>query len=116
MMADELKVNKGTIRQIPHEDLRKKNICEKFPHRRMDEQRQRKIASCQDFVQTCQDNPSFLHCIFLFPKAKTVLKGKGFQDVEDFKKNVTAELTAILWRPLSTALKNVLNDSTNIFM
>jgi hypothetical protein len=61
----------------------------------MDEQKQRRLSSCQDFVQTCQDNPSFLDCIFLFPKAKTALKGKGFQDVEDIKENVTAELKAV---------------------
>jgi hypothetical protein len=27
---------------------------------------------------------------------KTAFKGKGFQDVEDIKKNVTAELNAVL--------------------
>jgi hypothetical protein len=32
---------------------------------------------------------------FLFPTVKTALKGKRFQDVEDIKKNVTAELTAV---------------------
>jgi histone-lysine N-methyltransferase SETMAR len=34
-------------------------------------------------------------CFFLFPTMKTVLKGKMFQDVEDIKKNVTAELNAV---------------------
>jgi hypothetical protein len=33
---------------------------------------------------------------FLFPTAKTALKGKRFQDVEDIKKNVTAELNAVI--------------------
>jgi hypothetical protein len=33
-------------------------------------------------------------------KVKTALKGKRFQDVEDIKKNVTAETKAVLWRPL----------------
>jgi hypothetical protein len=28
----------------------------------------------QDFIQTFQDNPNFLHCIFLFSKVKTALK------------------------------------------
>jgi hypothetical protein len=32
---------------------------------------------------------------FLFPTVKTALKGKRFQDVEDIKKNVTAELNAV---------------------
>jgi hypothetical protein len=34
--------------------------------------------------------------LFLFPTVKTALKGKRFQDVEDIKKNVTAELNAVL--------------------
>jgi hypothetical protein len=33
---------------------------------------------------------------FLFPTVKTALKGKMFQDVEDIKENVTAELNAVL--------------------
>jgi hypothetical protein len=32
---------------------------------------------------------------FLFPTVKTALKGKTFQDVEDIKKDVTAELNAV---------------------
>jgi hypothetical protein len=32
---------------------------------------------------------------FLFPTAKTALKGKRFQDVEDIKKNVKAERNAV---------------------
>jgi histone-lysine N-methyltransferase SETMAR len=31
----------------------------------------------------------------LFPTVKTALKGKRFEDVEDIKKNVTAEMNAI---------------------
>ena len=31
---------------------------------------------------------------FLFDKMKTALKGKSFQDIEDMKKNITAELNA----------------------
>jgi hypothetical protein len=34
--------------------------------------------------------------IFLFPTVKTTSKGKTFQDVADIKKNVTAELNAVL--------------------
>jgi histone-lysine N-methyltransferase SETMAR len=34
--------------------------------------------------------------LFFFPTVKTALKGKRFQDVEDIKKNVTAELNAVL--------------------
>jgi hypothetical protein len=64
MMADELNINEETIHQILHEDLWKKMICTKFvPYIPTDEQKQRRLASCQDFIKTCQDNPSFLDCI-----------------------------------------------------
>jgi hypothetical protein len=33
--------------------------------------------------------------LFLFPTVKTAIKVKRFQDVEDIKKNVTAELNAV---------------------
>jgi hypothetical protein len=116
MMADELSIDMEMIRRILHEDLLKRKICAKFvPHRLTEEQKQRRLTSCQGFVQTCQDNASFLYCIFIFPKVKTALKGKRFQDVEDIKKNVTAELKAVLfWRPLLTVFKNILNDSKHL--
>jgi histone-lysine N-methyltransferase SETMAR len=64
MMSDGLYINNKTIRLILHEDLRKRKICAKFvPHSLSDEQKQRRLTSCQDFIQTCQDNPSFLDCI-----------------------------------------------------
>jgi hypothetical protein len=46
---------------------------------------------------------------------ETGLKGKRLWNVEDVKKNVTAELNAVLWRPLSTVFKNSLNDPTHVF-
>jgi histone-lysine N-methyltransferase SETMAR len=33
--------------------------------------------------------------LFLFPTVKTALKGNRFQDVEDIKKKVTAELNSV---------------------
>jgi hypothetical protein len=66
MMSDELDINKELIRQTHHEDLRKRKICTKFvPHSLTDEEKQRRLTSCQDFIQTCQDNPSFLDCIVI---------------------------------------------------
>jgi histone-lysine N-methyltransferase SETMAR len=65
MMADEPNINKKRIHQILREDLRKREICAKFvPHRLTDEQKEWRLTSCQDFIQTRQDNPSFLDCIF----------------------------------------------------
>jgi hypothetical protein len=64
MMSDELNINKDTIYQILHEDLRARKICTKFvPHSLTNEQKQWRITSSQDFIQTCQDHPSFLDCI-----------------------------------------------------
>jgi hypothetical protein len=58
-----IKLDKKAIRQILHEDLRKRKTYAKFvPHRLTDERKQRRLASCQDCIQTCQDNPSFLDC------------------------------------------------------
>jgi hypothetical protein len=48
--------------------------------------------------------------VFLFPTVKTALKGKRFQDVEDIKKDVTAQTNGSF-----AVLKNPLNDGTNVF-
>jgi hypothetical protein len=62
MMSDELNINKKTIRQILQEDLWKRSA--KFvQHSLRDEQQQRRLILGQDFIYTCQDNPSFLDCI-----------------------------------------------------
>jgi hypothetical protein len=58
-----------TIHQILYEDLWKRKICTKFaPHRLTNEQKQHRLASCQSFIHTHQDNHCFLYCILLFPK------------------------------------------------
>jgi hypothetical protein len=44
---------------------------------------------------------------------KTAFKGKRFQDVEDIKKNVTAELNVIPLEAFAVLKKNV-NNSTNV--
>jgi histone-lysine N-methyltransferase SETMAR len=63
-MSDELNINKETIRKILHVDLRKRKIRTKFvPYSLTDEQKQLRQTSCQDLLQTCQDNRSFLDCI-----------------------------------------------------
>jgi hypothetical protein len=76
MVADELNINKKTIHQILHEDLRKMKMCAKFVSHRLtdeqkkrrltDEQKQRRLTSCQDSVQICQDNLNFLIALFFF--------------------------------------------------
>jgi hypothetical protein len=102
---DELSIDKNMIRQILHEDLRKRKICSKFvPHRPTDERKQRRETQIKlEFFQPCQDNPSFLDCIFIFCKMKTPLKGKRFQNVEDINKNVTAELKPVQFKAFADA-------------
>jgi hypothetical protein len=115
VVADEYNTNKETIRQILHEDLRKRRICRKFvPHRLTDEQKKRRLTSCQNFMQICQDSPRFICCIFLFPKVKTALKGKRFQDVEGIKIYLRVKLNAVSLEAFAVS-KNVLNDSKNLF-
>jgi histone-lysine N-methyltransferase SETMAR len=40
-------------------------------------------------------SPDLAPADFFFPMTKTTFKGKRFQDVEDIKKNVTAELNTV---------------------
>jgi transposase len=51
---------------------------------------------------------------FLFPTVKSALKGNRFQDVEDIKKNVAAELNAVPLEALLTVFKSFLDDATNV--
>jgi histone-lysine N-methyltransferase SETMAR len=52
---------------------------------------------------------------FLFPMVKTALKGKGFQDVEDIKKNMMAKLNAVPLEAFADCFKKLLNATTNVF-
>jgi transposase len=106
MMANGSNISKEMTRQILREDVRKK-MCAKFvPHR---------LTSCQGFIQTCQDSPNILACIFLFPKVRTALKGEGFQDAEDIKTNVTVEMNAVPFEAFADCFQKILNDSKIIF-
>jgi hypothetical protein len=59
-----------------------------------------------------QENPKFLCCIFLFPKAKTALRGKRFQNAEE-KRDGRTECVSL--QALLAVFKTFLRDSTNIF-
>jgi hypothetical protein len=95
MMSDELNINKEAIHQSSMEIYGRGSCAQNSSHTDSRASRSSGDASCQGFIQTCQGNPSFLHCIFLSAKVETALKGKKFQDVEDIKKNVSAELNAL---------------------
>jgi hypothetical protein len=59
MMSDGLNTNKEDDSSNPPRRLTERKICTKFvPH----EQKQRRLTSCQDFIQTNQDDPNFLDC------------------------------------------------------
>jgi hypothetical protein len=86
IMANELNISKETIRQILYEGLRNREDFAKFvPYRLTDGQKQRRLTSGQGLIHTCQDSPNFIDCILSFSKAKTVLKGTGFQNAENIK-------------------------------
>jgi hypothetical protein len=51
----------------------------------------------------------------LFPTVKTALKGKKFQDAEDIKKNVTAELNAVPLESSADSFKKRFKICKNIF-
>jgi hypothetical protein len=87
MTANELNINKEMIRQSSTKIYRRGRL--------MGGQKQWRLSSCQGFIQTCQDNPSFRYCIFLFPNVKNALKGNGFQNVDDIKKNSMADLNTV---------------------
>jgi hypothetical protein len=106
MMPDELNTNKETIRQILHEDLRRGKICAKsVPHRLADEQKQRRLASRQGFIQACQDNTSFLDCIFSFLRWKLPSKERDFKMLKMLRE---------IWH-LRSVFKIFLNDAINVF-
>jgi hypothetical protein len=46
---------------------------------------------------------------------KTALKGKRFQDVEDIKKNVKAELNAISLKAFADCFQKLFEHAANVF-
>jgi hypothetical protein len=81
MTEDELGISKETIRQILREHLRERMIYA-MQSRLTEEQKQRRLASCQELIQTCQGNPSFL-IAFSHSKGENCPQRRRFQDVED---------------------------------
>jgi hypothetical protein len=71
--------------------------------------KKRRLTSCQNFIQTCQDNPNFLDCIFSFLRRKLPSKERGSRMLKTLRK------LRFHWRPLPTLFRNFLNDSINVF-
>jgi transposase len=63
MMSDELNVNKGRFIKSSMKIYGRGRSAQSSSHSLTDEQKHLRFTSCRDFIQTCQDNPSFLDCI-----------------------------------------------------
>jgi hypothetical protein len=52
---------------------------------------------------------------FISPMAKTAFKGKKFQDIEDIKKNVKAELNAVSLEAFSDCFQSLFERFNSVF-
>jgi hypothetical protein len=60
MLAGEVNIGKDTVRKTVVEDLRKQKIFSRFvPHSLIPEQKDRRIAACQDLIAAADSNPDF---------------------------------------------------------
>jgi hypothetical protein len=64
MMEEELEISRETIRSFLVEDLGKRKICARFvPHYLADEQKALRLQTCQEFIQSVDDDRSLLGSI-----------------------------------------------------
>lgn len=64
MMAEELNIDKETIRVILHEDLGKTKVCARFvPHTLTDDQKSMRINHSRNIVGAAKNDPNFLKSI-----------------------------------------------------
>ena len=62
MMADQLGLNRETVRLVLIEDLGMRKICAKMvPRLLTDDQKQRRVDACQDILQQLEANPELLN-------------------------------------------------------
>jgi hypothetical protein len=98
MIVDELNINKEMIRQILHEDSRRR--------------RSEKSASLTDWRQAKASSTLVRKiAVFYFLRRKLPSKEGDIKRVK-IKGRVTVELNLRLWRPFLTVLKSFLNDSS----
>jgi hypothetical protein len=95
MMTNELNVNKETIPQSSMKIYRRRRSAQSSSHTdsRMSRSNGDSYHAKTSFRLVKIILFFLLH--FLFPNMKTALKAKRFQDVENIKINVTAELKAV---------------------
>lgn len=64
MLAEELGINRETVRQILTKDLGKKKVCARFvPHELNEDQKHARVEHCKDIISTAENNPDFLDSI-----------------------------------------------------
>ena len=64
MLADEVNIDKDTVRKIVVEDLRKQNICSRFvPQSFTPEQKDRRNAACRDLSATTDSDLDFFNLL-----------------------------------------------------
>ncbi|CAL1280182.1 unnamed protein product [Larinioides sclopetarius] len=64
MIADELQINRESVRQIIAQNLRmRKKCCRLVPHHLIDNQKQVRLQTSQDFDETADATPNFLNCM-----------------------------------------------------
>ena len=60
MLANKANIGKDIVRKIVVEDLRKRKICSRLvPHSLTPEQKDQRIAVCQDLIATADSDPAF---------------------------------------------------------
>jgi hypothetical protein len=96
MMVDEFNINKETICQPSMKICRTGRSAQNSSHTdswtSITSRDTHHDKASSRLVKTI---PIFFIAYFLFPKVKTALKGKKFQDVEDIKKNMMSKLNIV---------------------
>jgi hypothetical protein len=68
-------------------------------------------TSCQDFIQTCEDNPNFLIAFFSFVRWKLPSEERGFRMLKIFRKTWRPNWTLFLLEVFGDCFRKFLNDS-----
>ncbi|XP_023723477.1 protein GVQW3-like [Cryptotermes secundus] len=100
MIADRVGIDKMTVHTIITEDLAMRKVCAKLvPKVLTDDQKQRRVAACEDLLQRVEEDPQ-PPCspdlapadFFLFPKVKSSLKGHHHGTLSAIKEACTRTL------------------------
>jgi hypothetical protein len=97
MIADEVNMNRETVRLIPTEELGMRKICAQMVPRNLTEQQrdaQFLTSKCITVTPQPPSSPDLTPCnLFLFQKVKSTVKGRHFESTENIQRSVTQALT-----------------------